>query len=332
MKIIRLKPIIEDKSEYDEIEKRIIELFKKEIYEPILKMLNSNNILINSYSIHFLEAIKSGEIYYSKGAFRGKFNSRVSKELIKLGAKFDSKTASYKIKMSDLPFEVRTQVSFAKASFDGKIERINKFLDSNSFEKISEKLKVAKLFDKTLFKVDKEFVKNVENIIVTPKLTSEQREQISREWENNLKLYIKNFTDEQILDLRKKVSENVLAGNRRENLIKTIQESYNVSENKAKFLARQETNLMMAKFKETRYVNAGVPEYEWRCVHMPHQSSPTSIYKPGEVRYSHGILEGKIFSWQNPPVTTPPSQPARRNNPGQDYNCRCFAIPVVRFK
>ena len=88
----------------------------------------------------------------------------------------------------------------------------------------------------------------------------------------------------------------------------------------------------MAKYKETKYVAAGVPEYRWGCVKMPHQSSPQAIYKPGDVRYSHGILEGKIFSWNNPPITTPPGEPERRNNPGQDYNCRCFAIPIVRFK
>ena len=129
------------------------------------------------------------------------------------------------------------------------------------------------------------------------------------------------------------VKENVFAfGNRREALIKKFMESYNVTENKAKVWARQETNLLMAKFKETKYLEAGVEEYEWRCVHMPHQPSPTAIYKPGEVRYSHAILEGKIFSWKNPPVTTRPGEKQRRNNPGQDYQCRCFALPLVRFK
>ena len=138
------------------------------------------------------------------------------------------------------------------------------------------------------------------------------------------------MTEEEIPKLRKIVQDNAFSGVRRENLVQGFIDSYGVSQSKAKFWARQETNLLMAKYKETKYVEAGVPEYKWACVHMPHQSSPQTIYKPGEVRYSHGILEGKIFSWSNPPITTAPGQKQRMNNPGQDYNCRCFAIPFIR--
>ena len=37
-----------------------------------------------------------------------------------------------------------------------------------------------------------------------------------------------------------------------------------------------------------------------------------------KVRVSHRRNEGKIFRWDNPPPT---------GHPGQDYNCRCLAIP-----
>jgi SPP1 gp7 family putative phage head morphogenesis protein len=96
-----------------------------------------------------------------------------------------------------------------------------------------------------------------------------------------------------------------------------------VSANKAKFLARQETSLMTTKLKETRYREAGVNEYKWKTV---------AGSKLHPVRPSHKILEGRIFRWDDPPITTPPGEAVRRNNPGQDYNCRCFAQPIVRFK
>lgn len=38
------------------------------------------------------------------------------------------------------------------------------------------------------------------------------------------------------------------------------------------------------------------------------------------VRPSHRVRDGRIFSWSNPPDT---------GHPGEDYNCRCEAIPYV---
>ena len=38
------------------------------------------------------------------------------------------------------------------------------------------------------------------------------------------------------------------------------------------------------------------------------------------VRPSHRINDGRIFSWSDPPAT---------GHPGDDYNCRCEAVPFV---
>jgi SPP1 gp7 family putative phage head morphogenesis protein len=331
-KIIKLKPIKEKPEYYDAIEKKIIELFKKEFYAPLFGILLTKKIQ-NAPSSSLRKAILDGKIYYSENGFYGKFNAKLSKELQELGAKWDKKTNAYKISLEDLPYEIRGTISLSNAVFETKLDVMYANISKFDSEEFSKKLNVYKYFDKTLWKVEKDFQKSIENITVVPELTDEQREIISKDWQRNLQLYIKKFTDEQIFKLRDIVNQNVFEhGNRREVLIKHIQDTYNVTENKAKFLARQETNLLMAKYKQTKYEDAGVDEYEWRCVHMPHQPTPQSVYKPGEVRYSHGILEGKIFSWKNPPCTTAPGQAKRYNNPGQDYNCRCFAIPLVRFR
>ena len=164
---------------------------------------------------------------------------------------------------------------------------------------------------------------SIKNITVGPQLTKEQAARIADEWQTNMKLWVKDFTEKEILKLRKDVKSSVFTGNRYESMVSKIQKSYGVSANKAKFLARQETSLLMTKFKETRYKDVGVNEYEWRCV---------AGSKNHPVRPAHKKLEGLRFSWDNPPITTAPGEPVRRNNPGQDYNCRCFAKPIVRFK
>lgn len=57
---------------------------------------------------------------------------------------------------------------------------------------------------------------------------------------------------------------------------------------------------------------AGVSKYEWSGV-MDRRE-----------RKSHRELEGKIISWDNPPDVGN----GRKCHPGQDYQCRCCAIPV----
>lgn len=328
-----LKVIRENTIHYDIIEEKIKEIFKEYIFLPLIYAINlKETVLKNSLPTPLEQAISSSRIYFSEGRFYGKFNSTLSKELLSYGAKWDVKSQTYKIREAQLPFEIRNAISLSKFIFQGKLQEIDRLISQIPIDEIADKINISSQFDSTLWDVEKQFRESVNKITVAPQLNDEQRKKIADEWQNNLRLDFKKYvTEEQIPKLREVVQENVFAGNRRENLIQGFIDTYGASQNKAKFWAHQETNLMLAKYKESKYVAAGIPNYKWGCVKMPHQSSPQAIYKAGEVRYSHGILEGKIFSWNDPPVTTPPGQFQRRNNPGQDYNCRCFAIPVARF-
>lgn len=337
-KIIELKPIKESTSDYEEIEKKIKILFKKEIYFPLLALLKTPRTALKNSLNDLAFEIQQGNVVYSDGRFSGKFNASLSKDLRALGAKWDRATSSYKVTQSDLPPEINMAISTSRVRYEEKMAEIDNKLSRILPEDVAANLKISSQFDSVLWKVEKEFKKNVEHITIAPQLSDEQREKVAKEWENNIQLYIQKFTEEQIVSLRKMVQENAFKGIRREALHTPIQEillginsNWKNVQSKAKFLARQETNLLMAKYKETKYVAAGVKQYKWGCVKMPHQSSPNAPYLPGEVRYGHGVLEGKIFSWDDPPITTAPGQSQRRNNPGQDYNCRCFAIPIVRF-
>lgn len=327
-----LRPIKDDPYLSDKIEKRIKEAFKKSFYLPLLRELRvkkPTKVLKNSPE-DLVEAMREGRITYSDGAFRGEFDAASSKELRSIGAVWDRKTSSYKISSSKLPSTIRYAISATDTYFKEKISRIDQKLAQILPDEIASEIKTADIFDQTLWKADKDFQKTISNITVAPQLTDERRAKIAEEWQNNMDLWIKDFTEKEIVELRKKIQDSIFSGNRYESLIKSIKASYGVTTRKAKFLARQETNLLLAKFKETRYTDAGVNEYVWGCVHMPKDKTPKQ-HTPGNVRYSHGILEGKVFRWDNPPVTTAPGEPERRNNPGQDYNCRCFARPIIRF-
>lgn len=321
-KYIELTPIRETVEDYSEIEKRIIRKFLQHLYNPILKELNKGRLLMNAKFIrNALErALISGQVNFHDGQFYGDFNSDISRELRGLGATWNQHTKSYHLDGKYLPPQIRQAAAYGASRFQTKVVQILKNLDKVLSENSLGQVDTKDIFATNIFKVDKDINKTLKAVSLQPPMTKEQRDRVAEEWQNNLNLDIKKFSEKQILELRQKVAALGFQGARRDLLIKEIQVSYGVTERKAKFLAKQETSLMMAKLKEVRYTKAGITHYKWRTV----VGSPKHPVRP-----SHKILENKIFRWDDPPITTPEGEPVRRNNPGQDYNCRCVAIPII---
>lgn len=326
MKIKELKPVRESTEDYDAIERRIRDAFRQFLYLPLMRELGAkpNTLkLENAKRSSLLDAIATGQIAFDRGTFTGKFNAQTTKEIKSLGGVWDKKTASFKISKAGLPKDVRDAIATSEARFQQKLADIDKQLSRNLPAEIAGKIRTANLLDSTLWRVDRELSKTLKGIHLPSALTPEQSRRIADEWQENLDLWIKGFAEEEILKLRSEIKESAFKGNRQESIIKLIQKSYGVTLNKAKFLAQQETSLLLSKFKETRYVDAGLNEYKWRCV----KGSPAHPVRP-----AHKALDGSIQSWNNPPITSPSGEPARRNHPGQDYRCRCTAIPIVKFR
>ncbi len=322
-----LPPIKETSSDFKEIEVEIIKVLRREIYHPLLREFEgpqapSKKWFKNAKDEALKAAIESGKITFNRGAFSGKFNAETTKELKLLGATWDRSTSSFRINRSMLPEEVRRSIDASFFKFNKTVDSIVKRLSKIIPAEIAEKVKTEQLFDSTLWKTSRKVDETLKAITVLPEMTPERVKKIAKEWQFNMDKWIKDFTDEEVVRLRDEVQSHVMTGGRYESIIDSIQRSYGVTQKKAKFLARQETSLLMTKFKESRYTEAGVQEYIWGCV--------TGTDKH-PVRESHKILAGKTYRWDDPPITTAPNEPVRRNNPGEDYNCRCFAKPIVRF-
>lgn len=319
MKILELKPIREFPADYDAIEKRIRDAFKNLIFIPLIRDAKVPESLLNAPESAVIRAIKSGKINFSNGQFLGKFNATLSKELREMGAKWDRKTESYKILKSRLSEEVVQAINVSEFRFTEAADRINRTLNQINPTSVADSVKLQDIFESTIWKVEKEFEKSIQNLTIAPKMTQDQAERISLEYTNNLRLYIKDWTQEEIVNLRNQMQKHIFRGYRYDAMVDLIQKRYDVSKGKAKFLARQETSLLMTKYKQTRYEAAGVNEYIWGCV---------AGSKNHPVRPMHEALKGKKFRWDSPPVT---DHKGNRNNPGQDYGCRCFARPIVKF-
>ena len=136
---------------------------------------------------------------------------------------------------------------------------------------------------------------------------------------------LKEWTDLNV-DLIKSIPKNslgemediVLNGFKKGETIKSImqdiQHTYGVSRNKAKFLARDQMAKLNSNIAQMQQTDAGVNEYIW------------SSSGDGRVRDRHKELDGKKFKWSEPPIVD--KKTGRRAHPGEDYQCRCVALPV----
>ena len=318
VKLKILKDVKPSRALIDKLENEIVEFFRYEFYLPLIKELFPKDTLENASNI-FIKSIATNKIIFNQGKFYGKFSAAISKELIKMGAKFNRKTGTFDITLDKIPVDVRGTISIAESRLIQKINRIDDRLSKILPEEIADKLKIENVFDATLYKMNKDIEATLKGISVQPDLTDEGRALISKEYTNTVKLKIKDWTQAEIVKLRQNVQDSTFSGNRYEYIQKSIEESYGVSQSKAKFLARQETNLLLSKFKQARYKSADVNKYKWVCV-------AGSLNHP--VRRMHKDLDGTIHSWDDPPIV---DEKGNRKHPGEDWGCRCAARPVVGF-
>ena len=317
---IILEPIREDQNDYSLIEDEIRIIFEREIYLPLFRKIKSDRVGKVENEIDVLKsALKSGQIYFYRGKFKGKFNAAITKELKKLGAKWNRKQGSFDIPLGDLPLSLRTSISLSETNLRRKSEELDSLLGKILPEKIADKVNISKLFEKTIFRLDSDIRRSLKSISIQPKITKKQALDISKDYEKNMRLYIKDFTEREIRQLRKKIKKNTLQGVRYDSIISDIETSFQVSRNKAKFLARQETALMMGTYEESRYKAAGSDGYFWDCV---------AGSKAHPVRPYHKKLDGKFIRWDHPPVVNAKGD---RKHAGKDYNCRCGKRVRVKF-
>lgn len=315
----QLKPIL-DKHQYSRSITRILnEFFIYTFWAEIAKILKpiEKLELENSKEDVIIEAIKSGQIEYANSKFYGKFNSKISKALIDIGAKYNKATKTFDIAQDLLPISVIEAIAASAVLAATIRKQLLDFLNTFDIEHYMPDLpKVLDVpLDTILEDLDEQAYLTLKDAIsIDVKVTPELREDLKREYTENLELSIKNFTNEQIIELRQIVEENTFKQNSNKSLIKQIQEHYGVTESKAKFLANQETSLLVAKYRKSTYTRAGITKYKWSTSH------------DARVRETHKELDGKIFSFDNPPIV---NKKGERKNPGEDFGCRCIPIPII---
>jgi len=135
---------------------------------------------------------------------------------------------------------------------------------------------------------------------------------------------IKSIPSESLTDIEQMLYRDGTRKLSPQEMKEKIEEEFDVTEARARLIARDQVSKFNATLTEQRQVNSGIDQYTW------------ATSKDGRVRSSHSDLDGEVFSWSDPPITVkaskgdkPSKREGQRNHPGQDIQCRCQAIPVL---
>ncbi len=287
-------------------------------------LLNADGSFNPSIHDPLTDALRAGTIQYQDGVFSGDFEAATGRILRGIGASFDRRTKTYTLAVGRVPGWVKAaSTSYAQTAklahkmLQDKLDEITRNLDHSIQTHAVDP-------SEAMAKVAAGFHESAESLAINPSLSELSRKRLSHEYSENLKPYIKKFSQESIMDLRHIVDHNATQGYRFDKLIGQIKGRYGVTTRKAKFLARQETSIFMSKYRQERFSEVGVQKYKWSTAHDS-RVRPTAGANP--FYGDHRDLDGQIFAYSHPPIVN--KSKGRRANPGIDFGCRCVDIPII---
>ncbi len=133
-----------------------------------------------------------------------------------------------------------------------------------------------------------------------------------RQWVGENVSLIKSLPEGTLDQVESIVYDGFANGKTTTRMVKEIQRAYGIGRRRAELIARDQTAKLNGEIQRAQQLDAGITEYIW------------STTGDGRVRKSHRELEGKKFSWNDPPENSD----GRKCHPGQDFQCRCIGRPV----
>lgn len=149
------------------------------------------------------------------------------------------------------------------------------------------------------------------------KETSEQWRKDIAEQLSSLPAYAKQYKKDILRDCRKK-------GKSKQETRRELNTKLAAQRRQAKARSVASVANLFGDLSRLQQKDAGCKKYTWRT------------QRDNRVRSCHRALDGKIFSWDNPPMMWRETAhgviyTGERCNPGEDWGCRCIAIPVFEI-
>ena len=129
---------------------------------------------------------------------------------------------------------------------------------------------------------------------------------------------IKSIPEKYLAGVQQAVMRSIIGGTGEPDLVKYLLKHKGITYGRAKTIALDQTRKAFQGMSNERVRRLGVTEFEWR--HVPSN-------RPRDFHLHE--LNGKIFQYAKPPVID--KMTGEKGLPGQLINCRCMAIPVIKF-
>lgn len=309
--MLRVKP-----DYYEPVAASILDFLYRQFYAPLMAEIDKPAVKLNSSTSALVAAILSGRVQYKDGVFSGTFNMRISGELSRF-ATFDKRSKTWKGRP---PAEVIGASVQAEAKRDQLTAKLKAAIHKAETT-INDAIRSASFgSDLPLFAMGEDIKRDLHNIGVMPDIDERTAAKLKRDYNDSQVLNVKNWTAEQTKRLRDMVEAYQTTGTD-ESLRDLIQREYQVSANKAQFLARQETSLFFSKLSMNRAASTGVRRYRWSTSHDERvRSDPRGP--------NHKHLDGQVFDIDGPGGVVD-LKTGRRAHAGQDFGCRCAKIWVL---
>lgn len=137
--------------------------------------------------------------------------------------------------------------------------------------------------------------------------------QTARMLQNRQVELIKSLPLEAGLRAQELAQQAVIGGKRADVVAAELARTEEVTLSRATLIARTEAAKANAAITQARAEFIGATHYIWRTA------------EDADVRESHAVMEGVVCEFANPPAI----EGEGNHGPGEIYNCRCYAEPII---
>jgi uncharacterized protein with gpF-like domain len=154
-------------------------------------------------------------------------------------------------------------------------------------------------------------------------LTGELKDILQATIAENVSL-IKSIPSEYFTDIKGAVYRSITTGNGLQDLVPFLQKHEGATLRRARTIAGDQTRKAFSNLNFARMEKIGIQEYEW--IHSFGSQKPRKLHITS---HTGGGLNGRICRIDNPPIIN--TATGRRGKPGDEINCHCRAVPILRF-
>lgn len=150
----------------------------------------------------------------------------------------------------------------------------------------------------------------------------ESTEDLINKWTYESVSYIKSYPQAYLGKIQEIIAWGYTTHQPMVNVYRRIEKATGDTRAHARMIARDQIGTLNCAMTKHEHESLGVSQYIW------------VTRRDNRVRECHRELNGKVFSWDNPPAMWYSTKSkgivytGRYCHPGQDYQCRCVAKPV----